>query len=187
MSALRRACPGHSPQHPSTYRKLGFFFSCCWFCWGLALEPCLVPFFVHARDSAGAPAVASNRQASVAASLPLIFLHPLRKATRHCELLIAGKRLATFPQPLFLLLLHFPSSLAWHQGSAFEMAQPQSSKPKLSIKSKETAVAEEPQRPAEGMPYASILKGYCGHAPSSDHFLIPRSNLRLPIHEPDTF
>jgi hypothetical protein len=53
------------------------------------------------------------------------------------------------------------------------MAPSQHSKPKLSIKPKEMSVAEEPQRPVEGLPYASILKGYCGSAPCLRRFTGP--------------
>lgn len=48
------------------------------------------------------------------------------------------------------------------RGSTAEMAPPQRDKLKLFIKAKEARLAESSQRPAEGLPYASILKGYYG-------------------------
>ncbi len=45
------------------------------------------------------------------------------------------------------------------------MARPPPNKLKLSIKLKEPSATDEPQNPVEGMPYASILKGYYGYAP----------------------
>ena len=59
---------------------------------------------------------------------------------------------------------HFPFAVLTK--STFDMAPTRRGKPKLSIKSREAAIAEQPPRPAEGMPYSSILKGYSGHARS---------------------
>jgi hypothetical protein len=41
-----------------------------------------------------------------------------------------------------------------------DMPRPQQIKPKLSVKKKEIDTAQESQKPPEGLPYASILKGY---------------------------
>lgn len=58
------------------------------------------------------------------------------------------------------------------------MAQSHHHKPKLSIKSKETSLAQESQKPAEGLPYALIVKGYCGSIPRLYHSCEPHSILR---------
>lgn len=58
-----------------------------------------------------------------------------------------------------------------------EMATPRRDKLKLSLKLREASNAEGPQRQVEGLPYASILKGYYGSA-SASVLSGTRSNLR---------
>ena len=67
---------------------------------------------------------------------------------------------------LFSALCHFP--FAVRTESTFKMApsRPSKPKPKLSIKSREAATPAPPPRPAEGMPYSSVLKGSSGSARS---------------------
>lgn len=73
----------------------------------------------------------------------------------------------SFPS-LKLGRLHTPPRIgfpSYSSKSAIGMAQPQHHKLKLSVKPKERSPAEEPQRLAEGLPYASIVKGYYRSVP----------------------
>jgi hypothetical protein len=53
-----------------------------------------------------------------------------------------------------------PSGGAHRLRTQTGMASLQQTKLRLSMKVKETSVAEESHGPAEGLPYASIVKGY---------------------------
>jgi hypothetical protein len=78
------------------------------------------------------------------------------------------KGVKSLPLPSLSWGVYIPSHIgfpSYSSQSAIGMAQSQHHKLKLSIKPKERSLAKEPQRLAEGLPYASIVKGYYGSVP----------------------